>query len=387
MAMSDAASPSRLCIISSYEFRDTNATKARLGAYLDVLGQRFAITLLAPEGSDTPAIDGVEMVNLGRAPARGGFAIRAIRELCYAARAWRRMLSLRPDVVLASCPSMFLLLLGFWKRCPTVLDIRDLTWEYLPASGFVHRTIKSLFCYFARKAIVRADLVLVTNEQECRYVDETIKSGRRNIPVRIVRNGISASRFEHMRTIPDQRDPAHPVLLYVGNVGIAQNLTTLVDTANQYPDIEVLIVGEGRDLDRVKRHAEQHPASNIVFVGGVPWERLAEYYSRADMLYAQITADFESAIPSKLYEYLAIGIPVIYGGQGVAADFLREFGDVEVVEPENPVALSRAIAQTLPRIKQPKNEHNVEIIRENYLREKQVEKVADLVSELAGQKV
>lgn len=383
MAMNDADSPCHLCIVSSYEFRDTNATKARLGAYLDVLVQHFNITLLSPDGSDAPAMDGVQIVNMGRAPARGGFVIRAIRELRYAVRAWQRVRYHQSDVVLASCPSIFLLLLVFWKRCPTVLDVRDLTWEYLPASSFVLRTIKSLFRYFARKAMVRANLVLVTNEQEYRYVDETVKSSRRDIPVQIVRNGISASRFEHMRSIPDQRDPAHPVLLYVGNVGIAQNLTTLVDAVKQNTDIEVLIVGDGRDMDRVKRYAEQNSVSNVIFVGGVPWDRLAEYYSRADMLYAQITADFESAIPSKLYEYLVVGIPIIYGGKGVAVELLNKFDNVEIVEPENHVALSQAISCTLKKIKQSKNEKNVKIIRENYLREEQVNKVKSSIIELA----
>jgi glycosyltransferase involved in cell wall biosynthesis len=387
MDMSKADNPPRLCIVSSYEFKDTNATKARLGAYLDLLGQFFDITLLCPDGGDATAMERVEVVSLGRTPARGGFSIRAIRELLYAVRAWMRVRLLRPDVVLASCPSMFLLLLGLWKRSPTVLDIRDLTWEYLSESGLVSKSIKSLLRYFAKQLIIRTDLVLVTNEQEYRYVEETIKSSGRDISVRIVRNGISARRFEHMSTIPDKRDPEHPVLLYVGNIGIAQNLITLVDAVKQYPDLEVVIVGEGRDLARVKRYAKQSPSSNIVFVGGVPWERLVKYYSRANILYAQITADFDSAIPSKLYEYLATGIPVIYGGQGVAAEFVQKFDDVEIVEPENPAALSQAIARTLSRIKKPKNDINVGIIRKNFLREKQVEKVAEIIAELAGYKV
>lgn len=283
---------------------------------------------------------------------------------------------------MVSSPSMFLLILSNLKISPTILDIRDLTWEYLPDSSFIYRFVKFGLRILARSAIRNADIVLVTNEKEYQYVDLALVPKLKNVPVRIVRNGISLSRFEAISKLPDNRDLESPVLLYVGNVGIAQNLTTIIDVANQFPSVRVLIIGEGRDLDRVKQHSEKCLADNITFVGGVPWEALKEYYSQASILYAQITSNYDSAIPSKLYEYLSVGVPIIYAGKGVAVDFLSEFDDVKVVEPENPEALSGAIKFFLERIRLPRNFRNSYIIQDKYQRESQVRNISDLVFDL-----
>jgi glycosyltransferase involved in cell wall biosynthesis len=368
-----------LCIVSSYEFADTNATKARLGVFIDILSERFSVCLIAPLGSDSKDLSAAKLVPLGRAPARGSFGIRALREFGYSFRAWWKVRQLKPDVLLVSSPSMFILLLVKFKICPTILDIRDLTWEYLPGSIYFYRVIKSLLRTFAMKSIHNSDMVWVTNSSEYLYINNSFRLRGVHTPVCIVRNGISSSRFAAIREISDNRDPAQPMLLYVGNVGIAQNLTTIIDVANEFPSLKILIVGAGSDLDRIQKYAKNRLVQNITFVGGILWEDLKLYYSEASILYAQIGENYESAIPSKLYEYLTLGVPVIYGGKGVATDFLTEFDDVQVIEPENPLALSNAIKNLLC-IKNPaKNIRNQELIREKYQREDQVRKVLDLV--------
>jgi len=305
-----------LCIVSSYEFADTNATKARLGVFIDILSERFSVYLIAPLGSDSIDLSVAKLVPLGRAPARGSFGIRALREFGYSFRAWWKVRQLKPDVLLVSSPSMFILLLAKFKICPTVLDIRDLTWEYLPGSRYFSRVIKSLLRTFAINAIHNSDMVWVTNTSEYRYINNAFRLKGLYAPVYIVRNGISSSRFAAIREIPDNRAPAQPVLLYVGNVGIAQNLTTIIDVANEFPNFKILIIGAGSDLARIQKYARHRLVQNITFVGGVLWEDLKLYYSQATILYAQIGENYGSAIPSKLYEYLTLGIPVIYGGKG-----------------------------------------------------------------------
>jgi glycosyltransferase involved in cell wall biosynthesis len=373
-----------LCLVSSYEFKDTNATKARLGAYVDILSEHFNIFLLCPYGSDLSVTNSAGIINLGCSPARGVFFVRAIRELIYTITAWRKLRHVRPDILLVSSPSMFLLLLAFQRNCPIILDIRDLTWEYLSDSNVMSRAIKSMFRVFFTSAIRDADMVWVTNEWEQRYVERIIKSKRAHIQLRIVRNGISENRFESIRKISDKRDKKNPLLLYVGNIGLAQNLTTLIDVAVQFPNIRVLIIGEGSDLERVKLLAARKLVGNVSFVGGIPWRRVNEYYSEASILYAQITAGYATAIPSKLYEYLTVGVPIIYGGSGVAAEFLTQFDGVHVVEPENKIALAKVIASLLNEIDTDKYSRNIELIHSKYQRENQVRAVCNTVVELCS---
>jgi glycosyltransferase involved in cell wall biosynthesis len=380
--MSTSNNLPNVCIVSSYGFTDTNATKARIGAYIDVLSNHFNVSLIAPFGDSSTGMTEVKLVVLSQAPVGSGFLIRAIREFFYSFKILRKLYQLQPDVVVVSCPSMFLLLLVNYKFCPTILDIRDLTWEYLPNSTLFYRVIKFVFRVFASKAIRNADMIWVTNNREYSYVNKLIGFQSVSIPVRIVRNGISSKRFEAIREIEDKRDSTYPLLLYIGNIGIAQNLTTIVEVAEQFPNIRILIVGDGRDLERVRKFSDKRQANNITFIDGVPWENLKKYYSKASILYAQITPGYDSAIPSKLYEYLTVGVPIIYGGQGEAVDFLAEFDDVQVVEPENSRALSQAISNILIRIMRPKNIRNPEIIRKKYQRENQVSNLPKLVFEI-----
>lgn len=374
----------KLSVVSSYEFQDTNATKARLSAYLEILKQSFQITFLCPNGSDDPSLDGVTLKRIGRTPIRGVFILRAFREFMYAVRALMMLRSTKADIIMVTSPSMFLLLLLISKSCPTILDLRDLNWEYLSESGSFQRFIKLLFRHHIERLISKSDVVFVTNEQEYQHVKEVFKKRSVAVPLMIVRNGISRQRFEQLRTIQDIRNPNRPTLLYVGNVGVAQDLTTLIDAIEFHPDITVIIVGKGSDMNRVKSYAAKKLINNIIFTGGISWVEILPYYACADVLYAQITADFELAIPSKLYEYLTVGIPIIFGGRGAAARFTKNFNNIELVEPRNPDELSAAITRSKKVIGCTRNNKNPEQIFKKYLREGQVENVLPIFNLLVN---
>ena len=63
-------------------------------------------------------------------------------------------------------------------------------------------------------------------------------------------------------------------------------------------------------------------------------DNVLEIYKNTDILYAQLSKEFSSAIPSKLYEYLASGKCIIYGGYGEALKKLKDFENVFFVKPD-----------------------------------------------------
>jgi glycosyltransferase involved in cell wall biosynthesis len=371
----------RLAIVSSYPFRDTNATKARLESYMAVLRHRFNLVFVGPAGSRVP--EGVAIVEVGSHSKHSNFVGRALGELGFALKAWLAVRRLVPDIAIVTIPSMFLLALGRGKRCPMILDLRDLTWEYLNQRSICQRMIKATLRWMARRRIADWDLVFVTNDQEKNYVD-TIPDRREGfVQSRIVRNGISATRFEKLAAIVRRESSGgHFVLLYVGNIGLAQDLTTLIDALQDHPDVEAHIVGEGTDLERVTRYAEAQGARNIRFFGGCDWNTVLKHYERCDCLYAQITANFQSAIPSKLYEYLAVGVPVIYGGQGASAEFAAGFAGVTTIDPSNVASLSDAIKEVKSGCHTFDRQVNRERVAAKYVRERQVEQVVAEIESL-----
>ena len=126
-------------------------------------------------------------------------------------------------------------------------------------------------------------------------------------------NGVSKEQFDRL-SILKQSKSERPAVCYIGNIGLAQNLTLLVDVAIRCPEADFLIVGGGNDFNRVLRYAKDKNAKNVLLTGRVSWDIIPSYYERADILFAQLGFDYQGAMPSKLYEYLASGKFIVYGG-------------------------------------------------------------------------
>lgn len=104
---------------------------------------------------------------------------------------------------------------------------------------------------------------------------------------------------------------------------------------------------------------------NIDLKGRIDWNEVPSVYQQADILWAQLTPEFAGAVPSKLYEYLATGKPVIYGGMGEAVSVVSGFERVCLVAPEDSNELVAAIESFL-------NDNNVSRLSRNNQR-----KIAD----------
>ncbi|GAB1261935.1 hypothetical protein NBRC116495_26420 [Aurantivibrio plasticivorans] len=171
-----------------------------------------------------------------------------------------------------------------------------------------------------------------------------------------------------------------PCITYIGNVGLAQNLITLIEAAKKLPDVDFKVVGGGSELARIERAARH--VSNIEMLGRVAWDSIPAAYQRADILWAQLAPEFAGAVPSKLYEYLATGKPVIYGGLGEAISVISEFENVKVVEPCSVPQLVSSVRETLAAHKQLElSLNNRKIIEDKYIREISVERFYQWIGE------
>lgn len=110
-------------------------------------------------------------------------------------------------------------------------------------------------------------------------------------------------------------------------------------------------------------------------------------YRQADVLFAQLkdSPTLNSAtIPSKLFEYMAVGKPFVYGGKGLAVELLDEIGCALTVPPDEPEELARAIEGLLadPARMTDVGEKGAEYVECNLRREDLMRKVAMALKEL-----
>ena len=126
-----------------------------------------------------------------------------------------------------------------------------------------------------------------------------------------------------------QKDPGEVCeLVFAGNIGKAQSVITIVKAAEilRNEPVRFHIVGSGVELEELKRYADEHELSNVVFYGRRPLEDMPEFYAMADAMLLTLEADpvLSMTLPGKLQSYMAAGKPVIAAIDGEARRVIEE---------------------------------------------------------------
>ncbi|MCW8039115.1 glycosyltransferase [Acinetobacter entericus] len=339
---------SNICIISANSLENENASRNRVLSFVNsFLAEGHTVNLISMDHAEYQLIQHDHFTHHKipfidtKIPS---FIKRAFLEMKIASSALNKANELNCDVNLITIPSMFLLhLSGLLTGSSTkILDIRDLSWEYLDENSLVNRVAKRIFTYSALLNFKRFNILSVTNDHEFEYVSKHIQSTQKIVKVP---NGVAQKVFNELCTITENATNVLTVT-YVGNVGLAQDLSTLIAVSKQLPQVVFNIVGGGTDFERVSAFADPKQ-TNLKFLGRKKFDELIEIYNHSDILYAQLTPDFASAMPSKLYEYLSTGKYVIYGGVGVASNTLNKFEHVSLVQPCDIAVLKTEIEKVI----------------------------------------
>lgn len=318
---------SSVCLITNLSMSDEPTINNRLRPYISEF-QRAAVDVTLISGDRVRIEDIDRSVRHHIFPSDNlprSFIKRSFAEWLHAIKIMARARKLDCDVYLITIPSMFLalnifLLMG--KRCH--LDIRDLTWEYLDE--------KNLFEYLAKRVLrvliffnlFFVQETIVTNQRERDYLRGWSKFMGGLKDILLYPNGVTSMQYKQLSTLSLDNKKSTTVT-YCGKVGLAQKLESFVRAAPLVPDVIFKIVGYGPDTQRLEEYCRVKKISNVVFTGRQDWEGVLAHYQDSDIFYAQLADGFESAIPSKLYQYLATGRFVVFGGRGYAADFLSQF--------------------------------------------------------------
>lgn len=308
------------------------------------------------------------------------FIKRAIKEARDVAALLKVAKTQQADAYLSSIPSMFLAFLSplYLTKQRCFIDVRDLTWEYLSEKSFLQRLSKRVFRFLFKITINFYQLVAVTNTAELVYVNKVWKGKKAPL---LVSNGIAQEQFDKLQTTQPANNEKLTVT-YIGNIGIAQDLETLVEAAKQLPHVLFKIVGTGIEYEKIQNLVSVERISNVEFTGRIPWDNVKDYYDNTNILYAQLTPDFAGAMPSKLYEYLSTGKYIIYGGQGQAVDKLSEFNNNQVIPPSDSKALVDAIRKAEKRTDLSQlSQENRQQIQEHYIRENTARKLIKAIKE------
>ena len=258
------------------------------------------------------------------------------------------------DVVVVSSPTFFAIgagwLLARLKRARLVVEVRDLWPAIFSELGVLtSRPVLRLLERLELAAYAAADTVIVVSDGfRANLIGRGVPVGK----VHTIRNGVRPDEFDpgaradaRLRARLGAR-PGDCLVLYAGTHGISQRLTSVADAAARLAGeaIRFAFVGEGADKQRLRARVAEHGLHNVTMLPAMAHEQVPALLAAADICLVPLrdVPLFCSFIPSKMFEYLAAGKPVVGAVAGEAAQILREAG-AWAVPPEDDKALAAAI--------------------------------------------
>jgi glycosyltransferase involved in cell wall biosynthesis len=104
------------------------------------------------------------------------------------------------------------------------------------------------------------------------------------------------------------------------------------------------MAGDGTDYRRIQQRVANERLPNLTLLGTIPKARTRAFYNSCDACLVPLAPlpIFAHALPTKLFEIMACGRPVLASATGLVADALRESGGGVASPPGDPDALADA---------------------------------------------
>jgi len=345
------------------------------------------------------SIEGIKVLRVGTFMAENkGTILRTLDYISFAISSFLNSLFLRrPDVVYSTSPHIFAPLgaIGFaWlKRVPHVLEVRDLWPESIAATtgmrrdSWIYKIFLSLEMFIYRSS---KKIVVFTYSFKSHVVSKGIASSK----LEVVINGANTMLFG---------DPGYDIELarelglqdkfvvaYFGTHGLSHGLLNAIRAAALVKDdgIFFLFVGEGAEKKAMMALAEDLGVTNVCFMGQQLREEIPKFWGICNVGLVHLKNDpvFKTVIPSKIFEAMAAGRPVIYSGPvSDGSNLILEHQCGLVTRPDDPEDLAVKInelknnselATTLAS--------NAKKASPNFSRERQATKTLDVLKAAAN---
>jgi colanic acid biosynthesis glycosyl transferase WcaI len=322
-------------------------------------------------------VDGIPVTNIWTwQPKAGdpGFASRMAYYLIFALHAavWALVNRKKYDVILTTSPPIFVTMPGmlakaiFRKRW--IVDVRDLWIDASVSLGFIKKgsLYEMVSRRFERLFYGKADLVTVTTLES---VNRILRSypGLSREKFALVSNGVDTDKF--YRPAAEKKRQ----IIYSGNIGHAQDLEKVIlamrDVTKKH-DVRLLIVGDG-DLKAhlVSTVRENHLEDCVVFKDLVPRDEVPELISESCIGVAPLKdiETLEYAVPTKVFEYMACGVPFVGCSRGEIANIAQQSSG-GVIAPNDVRAIADAICGLLdnPGLEDEMGNNGRRYVKEHY---------------------
>ena len=292
-------------------------------------------------------LDGINVCRLWIYPSNSkNFAKRILSILSFSIGLFFFLLFKKiPEKVVVQSPPLLLSFLSVLalsiRGKKIILNVSDL-WPMaatelgvLKADSFSHKMLLFLEKYIYRKA----DVILGQSEEILAHIKEIYPLKEchlyRNFP-------------DHKHTfIRHKRESESKIkLFYAGLLGVAQGVLEVCEKL-ETSDLNIAfhIFGDGAEKDAIENYIQSHPEKNIVFHGMLDRKELIKRLASFDIALVPLKTRIYGSVPSKIFEYSGLGMPILYFGGGEGENIISRYNLGWIAPVEDFIALNRKLAE------------------------------------------
>lgn len=293
----------------------------------------------------------------------------------------------KQDVLLVESPPLFLgitaYLLSRAKGAKMIFNVSDLWPESAEKLEIINnKTLLSLattleeFCY-RKSALITGQTQGIVRNIKSRFPNKNVYWLKNGVDIKFYDVNKAQSQSNAWRKANGYSEEDF-ILFYGGIIGHAQGLDIILNAAKileDKPKIKFVMLGSGPEKERLLALKEELKLNNLEFYDAVPKTKMQEIIMdmNATIVPLKKLDLFKGAIPSKIFENLALKKPILLGLEGEAKELFIDEGNCGLAfEPENTEDLVKQILTLFnnPELSKQLGENGLKYASENFNRDK-----------------
>lgn len=255
------------------------------------------------------------------------FVARLLGMLSFAFSFWSGLFyffRMKPDIILIQHSPLLvsfsaMILTKFMPGCKRVLNVSDL-WPLTALElgiiqrGMIYNLLEKIEHYNYRNS----DIIIGQSNEILQHIES--KSDKPLFLYRNISPEYSADNIQ-LNKYPD----GHSKIIYAGLLGVPQGIYSICKKINfNRAGVEFHIYGGGNEESKIRHFVREYPNKNIFYHGSVTKKELHAILPEFDASIVPLVEEIFGAVPSKIYELISFGVPILFCGGGEGAKIIEE---------------------------------------------------------------
>lgn len=239
------------------------------------------------------------------------------------------------DYIIATSPPFSIGISGWilskLKRIPLIFEVRDM-WpdSLIQLEQLKNKYLIRLLEFSEKKIYSSSKYIVSVTDSYCSLIEQ---KGVDRSKIKVIKNGVDTNFFKPIQKSENllllHNLSEKKIVSYFGNFGLSQPIGLIIELAKLFKSnnkIHFLLIGDGERREQILNKIEEYKLNNVSILKTVNKNDLLRYYSISDLMMVPLKNIplFKTVIPSKIFEIMAVGKPIVFNVDGEARKIVEE---------------------------------------------------------------